>query len=48
MYNVTVFNALGRVVNSKKEAQDASEPTSPTPTPAMYVASFIVYMIESY
>jgi len=41
MYNV--YSALGRVVNSKKEAQDASVPTS-TATPAMYVASFIVYM----
>jgi hypothetical protein len=42
MFNV--FNALGRIANSKNDAQQASEPTSPTPTPATYVASFIVYM----
>jgi hypothetical protein len=41
MYNV--FNALGRVANSKGDAQLASGPTSTT-TPATYVASFIVYM----
>jgi hypothetical protein len=47
MYHV--FNALGRIVNSRTEAKDASEPLgnrhiSLSPSAYVRVASFIVYM----
>jgi hypothetical protein len=42
MYNV--FNALGKIVNSRTSAKDASEPTVTSVSPSTYVASFIVYM----